>query len=454
MRKRTAAASRCCHEADGVAPKSCQGSRGFDRLHPTANRAETRPHGPRSTSRFVYHAAGLANLGTSSYIDSVVLRDRDQGVAWSAPGVGLLDERRYYCQNWRGDVVALTKSTGVPLECVRYSSYGEPTVYPVADLNMDGAVTSTDQTIWNQLAAGTASASAYTRDIDFDGTYAANGSDAGLFSESYAANSGKSGKGKVSTDAVANRVGYAAYQWDPTIAAFHVRCRVYKPEIGRWTRRDPLGYLDGLSLYQYVNSRTMAMVDPFGMSGSLNPAALPGWLQVIIANLTNQGLTAAQIAVRLAALGVSPFLIAEALDLTDQKAIEFWLLSQFEDVYGELANIYGGASRLLKYGGCRAANAMFMLYCKNGDVGKSCDKFEAKRCELYRTEGYKHSACAIARLAIITAKCPPYHDNVEAFMNSVKAAVNCFRRYQECTAARDACADGNGSGGDPPKAFQ
>lgn len=94
----------------------------------------------------------------------MVLRDRDQGVAWSAAGIGNLDERRYYCQNWRGDVVALTKSTGVPLEYVRYSSYGEPTVYPVADLNMDGAVTSTDQTIWNQLAAGTASASAYTRD--------------------------------------------------------------------------------------------------------------------------------------------------------------------------------------------------------------------------------------------------------------------------------------------------
>ena len=189
-------------------------------------------------------------------------------MAWSAAGTGNLDERRYYCQNWRGDVVALTKSTGVPLEYVRYSSYGEPTVYPVADLNMDGAVTSTDQTIWNQLAAGTASASAYTRDIDFDGAYASGGGDAALFSESYSANSGKSGKGKVSTDAVANRVGYAAYQWDPTIAAFHVRYRVYKPEIGRWTRRDPLGYFDSTDLFEYAQSRPYSVVDTLGLAGS------------------------------------------------------------------------------------------------------------------------------------------------------------------------------------------
>ncbi len=172
-------------------------------------------------------------------------------------------------------MVALTKSSGVPLEYVRYSSYGEPTVYPVADLNMDGAVTSTDQTIWNQLAAGTASASAYTRDIDFDGAYAAGGGDAALFTESYSANSGKSGKGKVSTDAVANRVGYAAYQWDPTIAAFHVRYRVYKPEIGRWTRRDPLGYVDGGDLYEYVGSRAIRLNDPTGLFADADAVEAP-----------------------------------------------------------------------------------------------------------------------------------------------------------------------------------
>jgi hypothetical protein len=70
----------------------------------------------------------------------VILRDRDNSSCgppqeptcnpWRAESDGNLEERRYCCQNWRADVVAITKSDGSPLERVRYSSYGEPKVYP------------------------------------------------------------------------------------------------------------------------------------------------------------------------------------------------------------------------------------------------------------------------------------------------------------------------------------
>src|SRR5204863_5099949 len=61
--------------------------------------------------RFVYHAAGIDGRGRSSYIDSVLLRDKDASTAWTA-STDSIDERRYYCQTWRADVSAILKSDG------------------------------------------------------------------------------------------------------------------------------------------------------------------------------------------------------------------------------------------------------------------------------------------------------------------------------------------------------
>jgi hypothetical protein len=94
---------------------------------------------------FVYHAAGNAGRGSSSYIDSVVMRDRDTNAD------GTLEERRYYVQNWHADVVAMAKSDGNPLEYVFYSAYGEATVHPIADVDMDGDVDSYDAAAGEQV---------------------------------------------------------------------------------------------------------------------------------------------------------------------------------------------------------------------------------------------------------------------------------------------------------------
>ncbi|MCL4742522.1 MAG: hypothetical protein KJZ54_10010 [Phycisphaerales bacterium] len=42
--------------------------------------------------RLVYHNAGLAGGGGSSYIDAVILRDRDANTAWEDEADGTLDE--------------------------------------------------------------------------------------------------------------------------------------------------------------------------------------------------------------------------------------------------------------------------------------------------------------------------------------------------------------------------
>ena len=72
---------------------------------------------------FVYHAAGLNGGGGSSYIDSVLLRDRDANGGYRSASGGVLEEWRFYCQNWWHDVVMLLDSAGEPnaLRGYRYS---------------------------------------------------------------------------------------------------------------------------------------------------------------------------------------------------------------------------------------------------------------------------------------------------------------------------------------------
>lgn len=41
--------------------------------------------------------------------------------------------------------------------------------------------------------------------------------------------------------------------------------RMFDPELGRWTRRDPLGYVDGMSLYEWARSSPLVTLDSSGL---------------------------------------------------------------------------------------------------------------------------------------------------------------------------------------------
>jgi len=220
---------------------------------------------------FVYHASGLAGRGGSSYIDSVILRDRDinNTGGWTGAGDGTLEERRYYAQNWRADVVALTKSDGQPVEFIRYSSYGRAQAFAAADVNRDGVVNSTDAADWDNLYTEASSNAAIPVDFDFDGAAfdpADNDAFYAAYSEASGWSNGSGGGslgGKLSR--IGNRKGYAGYEFDVSVEAYHVRHRVYVPELGRWTKRDPIGYVDGMSLYEYVKSSSIGHSDSMGL---------------------------------------------------------------------------------------------------------------------------------------------------------------------------------------------
>jgi RHS repeat-associated protein len=58
---------------------------------------------------------------------------------------------------------------------------------------------------------------------------------------------------------------YSGYRLDPESGLYQVRYRQYHPTLGRWVQRDPLGYDDGMNLYEYVKSGPFAYTDPYGL---------------------------------------------------------------------------------------------------------------------------------------------------------------------------------------------
>ncbi|MCL4199036.1 MAG: hypothetical protein KJZ69_16220 [Phycisphaerales bacterium] len=97
-------------------------------------------------------------------------------------------------------------------------------------------------------------------DLDLDGDIDATD---GTLAEGY--EGWQLGWNELSHSTVANRIGYAGYHKDVNLDISHVRNRVLDPHLGRWTRRDPLGYVDGMSLYEYVASMPTTSDDPHGL---------------------------------------------------------------------------------------------------------------------------------------------------------------------------------------------
>ena len=212
--------------------------------------------------RFVYHNAGASGYGGSSYIDSVICRESDDTVDWqTAAPDSTLQTRYYYLQNWRADVVALIQADGVPLEYVRYSAYGVPFVYSAADVNRDGELNILDTYSWDDYTGLGIGDLAVSPDVNRDG--ATNSADATFISD-WDGTGLWSGSGRGFVSRLDSRKGYAGYEFDPATTQWHVRHRVLVSEMGRWSRRDPLGYVDGVGLYQYSASNVINGIDPDG----------------------------------------------------------------------------------------------------------------------------------------------------------------------------------------------
>jgi RHS repeat-associated protein len=231
--------------------------------------------------RFVHHAAGLDGKGGSSYIDAVILSDRDLTNGWSGAADGTLEARLFHLQNWRNDLCAVADGDVIARH-YRYSAYGSRTEVDAGDYNRDGFTDFFDILDFNSDYSTSAARA------DFNNNGLVNSADSTDFVDSFNVTSDDNPHS-------APRGLHAGYEHDPaleyqgalsgggagiyTIESYtHTRHRVYSTELGRWTRRDPLGYHDGMSLYEYCNDSPVIHTDLSGLA-CIDPLSLVGTMQ-------------------------------------------------------------------------------------------------------------------------------------------------------------------------------
>ncbi len=113
--------------------------------------------------------------------------------------------RQYYHQDRLGSVYLVTNDAAAPLEWIRYSAYGEPTL----------------RSPTNQL---------------------------------------------LSTSAIGNRFGFQGQQHIWSTGLVDMRARHYRPTWGRFLTLDPIGLAGGANLYAFVDSSPLSFTDPTGLN--------------------------------------------------------------------------------------------------------------------------------------------------------------------------------------------
>ncbi len=65
----------------------------------------------------------------------------------------------------------------------------------------------------------------------------------------------------------ANTYTYTGRRWDADLSLYYFRARIYSPTLGRFLSRDPLGFVPGANLFEYVRGRVAVRVDSLGLLG-------------------------------------------------------------------------------------------------------------------------------------------------------------------------------------------
>lgn len=66
----------------------------------------------------------------------------------------------------------------------------------------------------------------------------------------------------------AGRFQYTGQTWLPELGMYYYKARVYAPTLGRFMQPDPIGYRDGMGLYNYVGSDPVNFADPLGLQSA------------------------------------------------------------------------------------------------------------------------------------------------------------------------------------------
>jgi RHS repeat-associated protein len=250
---------------------------------------ETRNGSNQTLKQYLW--GNLAGSGGGQYIDELCQIAINQDPENADAGTNLennCEQFFYALQDANYNVLGLVSSAGTLLERYEYTPYGQRTVfshgYSPADFNHDGEVDSTDSALlFYAIAYGTEPADSIydlsgdgevttSYDINPFNTYAAQA----LSADSdplvtYA--TAMSYRNRASVTALGQTalcdVGHQGLIHDEELGSFggliHNRARNLHPNYGRFMQRDPLGYVDGMSVYEYVKSSPVVRLDSDGL---------------------------------------------------------------------------------------------------------------------------------------------------------------------------------------------
>lgn len=175
-------------------------------------------------------------------------------------------------------MIALVNDLAELRERVQYDAYGRARHRWHSDLDGDGDADNTD--LFAQIAAASTTIhnTDYRPDADHDRDGDVDVDDYWLF---YAG----AGQAALTYGLISdplgpdNPIGYDGYVFAPeagivvgtggtqpqALGAYCVRFRWYLPETGRWLQRDPVGYINGMSLQQFASSTPSSTLDALGL---------------------------------------------------------------------------------------------------------------------------------------------------------------------------------------------
>jgi RHS repeat-associated protein len=163
-----------------------------------------------------------------------------------------------------GNVIGLTTPAGLLAEEYNYTPYGRMLARRhtgFGDADGDGDVDAADQTAWNATQGG---GGVYNRNLDADYDGDNDFYDESAWLASYNAPGTSAIVPHRAWSPSGNPYGFTARRLDPESMLMHYRLRTYSPTLKRFMQRDPLGYIDGPSLYEYVAGNPLRYLDPWG----------------------------------------------------------------------------------------------------------------------------------------------------------------------------------------------
>ncbi len=139
-----------------------------------------------------------------------------------------------------------------------------------------------DHTAWGDVAAGTAEVLHYIRDTLGNVVGLTDAGDPNVnpavepelveryiydpYGKTYIETWNGSAWVRGTTSDYGNPFLWTGQRYDAGVELYHFVFRSYIPKLGRWMQRDPLGYVDGVSLYGYGGARPYSSRDVLGLS--------------------------------------------------------------------------------------------------------------------------------------------------------------------------------------------